>query len=85
MLKLTIPDVNNVFADPVWHPRVLKVMALCGVYRREVADKRLAKQNGMIVSLSRTLSEGLAAEWSDAEFYKWLGTAIASSCQNSKT
>ena len=67
------------------HPRVLKVVALSGGYSREEANKRLAKQNGMIASFSRALSEGLTAQQSDAEFNKSLDTAIESIYQASKT
>jgi len=85
MLKLTIPDVDNLYADLVKHPRVLKVVALSGGYSRDEANKRLAKQNGMIASFSRALSEGLTAQQSDAEFNKSLDTAIESIYQASKT
>ena len=85
MLKLTIPDVDNLYADLVKHPRVLKVVALSGGYSREEANKRLAKQNGMIASFSRALSEGLTAQQSDAEFNKSLDQAIESIYQASKT
>jgi len=85
MLKLTIPDVDNLYADLIKHPRVLKVVALSGGYSREEANKRLARQNGMIASFSRALSEGLTAQQSDAEFNKALDTAIESIYQASKT
>jgi fructose-bisphosphate aldolase, class I len=85
MLKLTIPDVDNLYADLVKHPRVLKVVALSGGYSRDEANKRLAKQNGMIASFSRALSEGLSAQQSDADFNKSLDTAIESIYQASKT
>ena len=85
MLKLTIPEVDNLYADFVKHPRVLKVVALSGGYSRDEANKRLAKQNGMIASFSRALSEGLTAQQSDAEFNKSLDTAIESIYQASKT
>ena len=85
MLKLTIPEVDNLYADLVKHPRVLKVVALSGGYSRDEANKRLAKQNGMIASFSRALSEGLTAQQSDAEFNKSLDTAIESIYQASKT
>jgi fructose-bisphosphate aldolase, class I len=85
MLKLTIPDVDNLYADLVKHPRVLKVVALSGGYSREEANKRLARQNGMIASFSRALSEGLTAQQNDAEFNKALDTAIESIYQASKT
>ena len=85
MLKLTIPEVDNLYADFVKHPRVLKVVALSGGYSRDEANKRLAKQNGMIASFSRALTEGLTAQQSDAEFNKSLDTAIESIYQASKT
>jgi fructose-bisphosphate aldolase class I len=85
MLKLTIPDVDNLYADLVKHPRVLKVVALSGGYSRDEANKRLARQNGMIASFSRALSEGLTAQQSDADFNKSLDTAIESIYQASKT
>jgi fructose-bisphosphate aldolase class I len=85
MLKLTIPEVDNLYADFVKHPRVLKVVALSGGYSRDEANKRLAKQNGMIASFSRALSEGLSAQQSEAEFNKSLDTAIESIYQASKT
>ena len=64
---------------------VLKVVALSGGYSRDEANKRLARQNGMIASFSRALSEGLSAQQSDAEFNKSLDTAIESIYQASKT
>ena len=85
MLKLTIPDVDNFYAELIKHPRVLKVVALSGGYSRDEANKRLARQNGMIASFSRALSEGLTAQQSDVEFNKALDTAIQSICDASKT
>jgi fructose-bisphosphate aldolase, class I len=85
MLKLTIPDVDNLYADLVKHPRVLKVVALSGGYSRDEANKRLAKQNGMIASFSRALSEGLTAQQSDDQFNKALDQAIQSIYEASKT
>jgi fructose-bisphosphate aldolase class I len=85
MLKLTIPDVDNFYAELIKHPRVLKVVALSGGYSRDEANKRLAKQNGMIASFSRALSEGLTAQQSDAEFNKSLDASIQSIYEASKT
>jgi len=85
MLKLTIPDVDNFYTELIKHPRVLKVVALSGGYSRDEANKRLARQNGMIASFSRALSEGLTAQQSDAEFNKSLDTAIQSIYDASKT
>jgi fructose-bisphosphate aldolase class I len=85
MLKLTIPDVDNFYAELIKHPRVLKVVALSGGYSRDEANKRLARQNGMIASFSRALSEGLTAQQSDADFNRSLDTAIQSIYDASKT
>ncbi len=85
MLKLTIPDVDNFYAELIKHPRVLKVVALSGGYSRDEANKRLARQNGMIASFSRALSEGLTAQQSDAEFNRALDTAVQSIYDASKT
>jgi len=85
MLKLTLPETDNFYADLCKHPRVLKVVALSGGYSRDEANKRLAKQNGMIASFSRALTEGLTAQQSDAEFNAALDKAIESIFQASKT
>src|SRR5690606_38763775 len=85
MLKLTLPDVDNFYRDLVEHPRVLKVVALSGGYTRAEANARLAKQNGVVASFSRALTEGLTAQQSDAEFNQALDQAIESIFQASKT
>jgi fructose-bisphosphate aldolase class I len=85
MLKLTLPDRDNLYADCIAHPRVLKVVALSGGYSRDEANKRLAKQRGMIASFSRALTEGLTKQQSDAEFDAALDAAIESIYLASKT
>ena len=85
MLKLTIPTQDNLYADLITHPRVLKVVALSGGYSRDDANKRLARQHGMVASFSRALTEGLTAQQSDAEFDAALDAAIESIYQASKT
>ncbi len=85
MLKLTIPDQDNLYAECIKHPRVLKVVALSGGYSRDDANKRLARQHGMVASFSRALTEGLSAQQSDAEFNAALDQAIESIYQASKT
>ena len=76
MLKLTLPEEDNLYADCVSHPRVLKVVALSGGYSREEANDRLSRQNGMVASFSRALSEGLSAQQSDNEFNSTLDASI---------
>ena len=53
-------------------------MALSGGFNREEANRRLARNKGIIASFSRALSEGLSAKQSDAEFNKALDAAIQS-------
>jgi fructose-bisphosphate aldolase class I len=78
MLKLTLPNQDDFYADFVKHSRVLKVVALSGGYSRDEADERLVRNHGVIASFSRALSEGLSAEQSDAEFDAELDSAIQS-------
>ena len=85
MLKLTLPEQANYYADCVKHPNVLKVVALSRGYSREEANRRLAAQNGMVASFSRALSEGLSAQQSDAEFNQVLDASIESIYQASIT
>ena len=85
MLKLTLPEVDDLYAEFVKHPRVLKVVALSGGYSRGDANKKLARQHGMIASFSRALTEGLTAQQSDAEFDGALNAAIQSIYEASKT
>lgn len=85
MLKLTLPEVDNAFAEFVKHPNVLKVVALSGGYSRADANLKLARQNGMVASFSRALTEGLTAQQSDAEFNQALDQSIQSIFDASKT
>ncbi len=78
MLKLTLPENDNLYADCVAHPNVARVVALSGGYSREEANDRLSRQNGMVASFSRALAEGLSAQQSDEEFNATLDASIAS-------
>jgi fructose-bisphosphate aldolase, class I len=78
MLKLSLPDVDDFYADLVAHPRVLRVVALSGGYSRDEANARLARNHGVIASFSRALSEGLSVHQSDGEFDATLDASIAS-------
>lgn len=84
MLKLTLPNQDNLYAECIAHPRVLKVVALSGGYSRDEANARLARQHNMVASFSRALTEGLTAQQSDAEFNAALDHAIESIFQASK-
>jgi fructose-bisphosphate aldolase class I len=85
MLKLTLPEADNFYATCIQHPNVLKVVALSGGYSRQEANQRLGKQNGMVASFSRALSEGLSAQQSDDEFNSVLDASIESIFQASST
>ena len=85
MLKLTLPERDNLYADCVAHPNVARVVALSGGYSREEANERLSRQNGMVASFSRALSEGLTAQQSDDEFNATLDASIGSIAAASAT
>ena len=85
MLKLTLPEQDDFYADFVKHPKVVRVVALSGGYSREEANKRLRKQHGVVASFSRALVEGLTAQQSDAEFNAVLDKSIQSIFDASNT
>ena len=76
MLKLTIPDVPDLYQPLTKHPRVARVVALSGGYTRAEACKRLAANHGMIASFSRALVEGLTHTMSNAAFNAALAESI---------
>lgn len=76
MLKLSIPEVDNLYADVIAHPNVLRVVALSGGYTRAEANERLARNHKLIASFSRALLEGLTAQQSDSEFDAILAQSI---------
>jgi len=85
MLKLTLPDTDDLYRDLVDHPRVMRVLALSGGYTRAEACERLARNHGVIASFSRALTEGLTAQQSDDEFDKTLDAAISEIAAASRT
>lgn len=85
LLKLTIPSVDDLYADLARHPKVLRVFALSGGYSREEACRLLARNHGVIASFSRALTEGLTAQQSEQEFNRALDASIGSIYQASCT
>jgi fructose-bisphosphate aldolase class I len=85
MLKLTLPEIDDFYAELVSHPNVLRVVALSGGYTREEANTRLARNHGVVASFSRALAEGLTAQQSDAEFDATLDATIGSIFEASRT
>ena len=76
MLKLTLPDENDLYAPLIEHPRVLRVVALSGGYSLAESCTILARNHRLIASFSRALTEGLTIDQSDAEFDEKLGANI---------
>ncbi len=76
MLKVTIPDVPDLYAPLIAHDKVERVVALSGGYPRDEACERLAQNHGMIASFSRALVDDLKVSMSDEEFDAALGAAI---------
>jgi fructose-bisphosphate aldolase, class I len=85
MLKLTLPEQDNFYADFVKHPKVLRVVALSGGYSREEANDRLRRNHGVIASFSRALAEGLSAQQSDAQFNAIMDKSIQTIFEASNT
>ena len=85
MLKLTLPEQDDFYADFVAHPNVLRVVALSGGYTPDEANDRLRRNHGVVASFSRALVEGLSAQQSDAEFNASLDQSIKSIFEASNT
>jgi fructose-bisphosphate aldolase, class I len=78
MFKVTLPEVDNFYRELVEHPKVLKVVALSGGYSRDEANDRLSRNQGVIASFSRALTESLHADQSAQEFDAALDETISS-------
>lgn len=85
IVKLSLPDVADIYADLVHHPRVLRVLALSGGYSRQEADARLTANHGVIASFSRALTEGLSVHQTSEEFDATLKRSVESIFEASLT
>jgi len=85
MLKLTLPEQDDFYADFVRHPKVLKVVALSGGYSLEECNRRLRRNHGVVASFSRALVEGLTAQQPEAEYNARLDATIQSIFDASNT
>ena len=85
MLKLTLPEKDDLYAEFVRHPKVVRVVALSGGYTRDEGNTRLRRNHGVVASFSRALVEGLSARQSDAEFNARLDASIQSIFEASNT
>ena len=78
ILKLTLPEQDDFYADCVRHPKVVRVLALSGGYAREECNRRLRRNHGVVASFSRALLAGLTAQQSPVEFNALLDAFIQS-------
>lgn len=78
IFKLTIPSIDNFYEELAKHPKVIRVVALSGGYSRAEANQLLSKQNRLIASFSRALTEGLSINQSETEFDQVLDGSIQS-------
>ena len=85
MLKITLPEKDDFYAEFVSHPKVVRVVALSGGYTREEANERLRRNHGVVASFSRALVEGLSAQQFDAEYDARLDAAVRSIFEASNT
>ena len=76
ILKLTLPEQADLYADCIRHPRVVRVVALSGGYTQKEADDRLRRNHGIVASFSRSLVEGLSVNQTDAAFNAMLDASI---------
>jgi fructose-bisphosphate aldolase class I len=85
MLKLTLPEKDDLYADFVRHPKVVRVVALSGGYTQKEGNERLRRNHGVVASFSRALLEGLSARQSDDEYNAVLDASIQSIFEASNT
>src|SRR5215813_9166763 len=85
MLKLTLPEKDDVYAELVSHPNVVRVVALSGGYTREEGNRRLRRNHGIVASFSRALVEGLSVQQTDSEYNAMLDAAIQGIFEASNT
>lgn len=85
MLKLTLPEQPNLYADTISHPNVIRVVALSGGFPLMKACEKLAENDGIIASFSRVLTDDLFADQPQSEFDAALAETIDPIYQASRT
>ena len=85
MLKLSLPEQDNFYESLTQHPNILRIVALSGGFEKKIAVSRLVKNNNMIASFSRALTEGLKSNSTENEFEKQLDQTIQSIFEASLT
>jgi fructose-bisphosphate aldolase, class I len=85
MLKLTLPEKDDLYVELVAHPNVVRVVALSGGYSQEEGNRRLQRNHGVVASFSRALVEGLSVQQSDAQYNAALDASIRKIFEASNT
>lgn len=83
LLKLTLPEKENLYAGLAGHKNVVRVVALSGGYSQDEAISRLTTNNNdgvannnIAASFSRALAEGLSVNQNDEEFHETIRRSI---------
>lgn len=76
MFKFTLPEVPNYYNDLLRHKNILRIVALSGGYKKDLACEKLKDNKKMIASFSRALLEDLKVTDTDAEFSEKLNNTI---------
>ena len=85
MLKITLPERADFYADCVSHAKMVRVVALSGGYSLKEANERLRNNHGVVASFSRALLAGLSVNQSEVEFNTMLDASIQSIYESSIT
>jgi len=85
MLKLTLPEEDNFYEGLVNHGKILRVVALSGGYSRIEANDRMSRNQGVVASFSRALTEGLSAQQDQDAFDSLLDNSVQSIFEASNT
>ena len=85
ILKLSLPDQDNLYEPLTKHPNILRIVALSGGFKKHEAVDRLIRNKKIIASFSRALAEGLNRNDPKEEFEKQLEQTIQSIYEASLT
>ena len=85
ILKLSLPDQDNLYEPLTKHPSILRIVALSGGFKKNEAVDKLTRNTKIIASFSRALAEGLKRNDPKEQFEKQLEQTIKSIYEASLT
>ncbi len=85
ILKLSLPDQDNLYEPLTNHPNILRIVALSGGFKKNEAVAKLTRNTKIIASFSRALAEGLKRNDPKEQFEKQLEQTIQSIYEASLT